>query len=69
MRLLSHGSLYAVSDLSDLSLSAINSSVNSAVNNSSSAIDHLGCGAINSLSSLLGGASAREERYTKNNSK
>lgn len=69
MRLLSHGSLNAVSDLSDLSLSAINSSVDGAIDDSSSAIDHLSCGAINSLSSLLGGASAREERYTKNNSK
>ncbi len=69
MRLLSHGSLNAVSDLSDLSLSAINSSVDGAIDDSRSAIDHLSCGAINSLSSLLGGASAREERYTKNNSK
>lgn len=69
MRLLSHGSLNAVSDLSDLSLSAINGSVDGAIDDSSSAIDHLSCGAINSLSSLLGGASAREERYTKNNSK
>ena len=69
MRLLSNSSLGAVDNLSNSSSCAVNGSGSSAINGSSQSVNHLSCSAINSLSSLLGIASAREERYTKNNSK